>query len=110
MIGSNVADTGAAALRALAGGFRVSRALHVAALLDLAGQVSAGRTSVARMAEALPQVSRLGVLVLEGAPLRARHDAALRQAAVVLGQELLIFPTRERVELALPDRADEVIE
>jgi hypothetical protein len=52
MTDSNVADTGAAALRALADGFRVSRALHVAALLDLAGQVSAGRTSVARMAEA----------------------------------------------------------
>jgi putative ABC transport system substrate-binding protein len=75
---------------------------RVTGVIIFAGDLDVKRLEL--LAEALPQVSRLGVLVLEGAPLRAQHDAALRQAAAVLGRELLIFPTRGRVDPALFDR------
>jgi putative ABC transport system substrate-binding protein len=75
---------------------------HVTGVIIFAGDLDVKRLEL--LAEALPRASRLGVLVLEGAPLRARHDAALHQAAAVLGRELLIFTTRERVDEALFDR------
>lgn len=94
-LGPDPTELGLAASLAQPGG-------QVTGVIILAGDLDVKRLEL--LAEALPRVQNLGVLMLEGAPLRAPQEAALHQAAAQLGRGLQIFFTREAVDPALFER------